>query len=76
MSEVVLVFDLDDTLYPERQFALSGFDAAERWAAAELGISGLAAHMTALLDGGHLGELFRIALAASCPATRPSTSPG
>ena len=25
MSGLVLVFDLDDTLYPERQFALSGF---------------------------------------------------
>ena len=33
MSGLVLAFDLDDTLYPERQFALSGFKAAERWAA-------------------------------------------
>ena len=32
MSHLVLVFDLDDTLYPERQFALSGFQAAGRWA--------------------------------------------
>jgi len=38
MSGLVLVFDLDDTLYPERQFALSGFTAAGRWAEAELGI--------------------------------------
>ena len=30
MSGLVLVFDLDDTLYPERQFALSGFEAAGR----------------------------------------------
>jgi hypothetical protein len=35
MSDLVLVFDLDDTLYPEREFALSGFRAAGRWAAAE-----------------------------------------
>ena len=55
MSGLVLVFDLDDTLYPERQFALSGFAAAGRWAEAELGIAGLAADMTRLLDGGHLG---------------------
>ena len=41
-----LILDLDDTLYPERQFALSGFAAAERWAAAELAIDGLAAAMT------------------------------
>ena len=40
MSDLVLVFDLDDTLYPEREFALSGFRAAGRWAAAELGVEG------------------------------------
>ena len=40
MSGLVLVFDLDDTLYPERQFALSGFTAAGRWAEAELGDRG------------------------------------
>jgi putative hydrolase of the HAD superfamily len=26
-----LVFDLDDTLYPEKDFVLSGFDAVDRW---------------------------------------------
>jgi putative hydrolase of the HAD superfamily len=71
MSSLVLVFDLDDTLYPERQFALSGFAAAGSWAEAELGIAGLAADMTRLLDGGHLGELFRIALAERLPEHRP-----
>jgi len=71
MSGLVLVFDLDDTLYPERQFALSGFAAAGSWAEAELGITGLAADMTRLLDGGHLGELFRIALAERLPEHRP-----
>jgi putative hydrolase of the HAD superfamily len=71
MSGLVLVFDLDDTLYPERQFALSGFAAAGRWAEAELGITGLAADMTRLLDGGHLGELFKLALAAKLPDHTP-----
>lgn len=71
MSDLVLVFDLDDTLYPERQFALSGFAAAGRWAEAALGISGLAADMTLLLDQGHLGELFRTALAAKMPEHTP-----
>ena len=70
MSALVLVFDLDDTLYPERQFAIS-FKAAERWAAAELGVEGLAAHMTRLLDDGHLGELFHLALAAKLPEHQP-----
>jgi len=54
-TDLVLVFDLDDTLYPERQFALSGFAAAGSWAEAELGIAGLAADMTRLLAPG--GEL-------------------
>ena len=71
MSGLVLVFDLDDTLYPERQFALSGFAAAGRWAAAELGVEGLAADMTRLLDDGHLGQLFRMALAEKMPEHRP-----
>jgi putative hydrolase of the HAD superfamily len=71
MSDLVLVFDLDDTLYPERQFAHSGFQAAGRWAEAELGIAGLGADMTRLLDEGHLGQLFRMALAAKLPDHTP-----
>lgn len=71
MREPVLVFDLDDTLYPERQYALSGFKAAGRWAAAELGIEGLAEEMTRLLDDGHLGGLFRMALASKRPDHLP-----
>jgi putative hydrolase of the HAD superfamily len=67
MTGLVLVFDLDDTLYPERQFAVSGFAAAGQWAQAELGIAGLADDMTRLLDGGHLGGLFKMALAAKLP---------
>ena len=33
-----VVFDLDDTLYPERDFVLGGFQAAARWAEAHLGV--------------------------------------
>lgn len=58
MSRLVLVFDLDDTLYPERQFALCGFRAAAAWAEAELGLRGLDADMIRLLDAGYLGGLF------------------
>lgn len=71
MRNLILVFDLDDTLYPERQFALSGFAAAERWAQAMLGLTGLAADMTRLLDQGHLGQLFRLALASRLPDHLP-----
>jgi len=71
MSRLALVFDLDDTLYPERQFALSGFAAAGRWAEAELGIAGLADDMARLLDEGYLGALFAKALAARLPGHAP-----
>jgi len=71
MLNVILVFDLDDTLYPERQFALSGFAAAERWAQSSLGLTGLAAEMTRLLDQGHLGQLFRLALSQHMPEHQP-----
>lgn len=64
----VLVFDLDDTLYAEREFAVSGFRAIERWAGDEFGEGdGLAQEMTRLLDEGHLGTLFGIALKARHP---------
>ena len=44
----------------------------ERWAEAELGIAGLAADMTRLLDGGHLGAAVPDrAWPRSCPSTRP-----
>jgi putative hydrolase of the HAD superfamily len=67
----VLVFDLDDTLYPERQFALSGFRAAGEWAAASLGVFGLADEMASLLDQGKLGGLFALALARRLPDHAP-----
>ena len=34
-----IAFDLDDTLYPERDFVLSGFRAVARWAESHLDIS-------------------------------------
>jgi putative hydrolase of the HAD superfamily len=57
-----VIFDLDDTLYPERSFALSGFRAAGTWAAHEWGIKGIAAEMVRLFDDGHLGAVFNLAL--------------
>ena len=67
MRDCIVVFDLDDTLYPERQFALSGFQAVDRWAAGTLGVEGLAVEMTRLLDDGHLGQIFAMALKGKLP---------
>jgi putative hydrolase of the HAD superfamily len=71
MSRLHVVFDLDDTLYPERQYAIAGFVAAGRWAEAEFGVSGLADEMTGLLDAGMLGKLFATVLARHVPGHTP-----
>ncbi len=71
MADLKLIFDLDDTLYPERDFAVGGFRSAARWAEAELGASVDVDRMVALLDDGHLGRLFAIVLAEAKPDHTP-----
>lgn len=71
MSRLRVVFDLDDTLYPERQFALCGFRACGEWAKAQFGVDGLAEEMTRLLDTGMLGKLFKMVLESHVPDHRP-----
>ena len=58
MPSPILVFDLDDTLYSERQFAISGFRACERWLEAEHGVGSVVDEMTRLLDAGYMRQLF------------------
>jgi putative hydrolase of the HAD superfamily len=81
VSRLHIVFDLDDTLYPERDYALSGFRAAARWAGETLGLSAgevarMAERMTALLEEGHRGNLFGIALAEVRPDCTPEDVAG
>ena len=64
-----LVFDLDDTLYPERSYALGGFRAAADYARDTWGLADLAPEMTRLLDAGMLGPLFKQVLHAAKPDT-------
>lgn len=70
MTKLRMIFDLDDTLYPEREFALCGFRAAAQWAKATLDIDNLDADMVRLLDAGHLGRLFGMALEERLPGKR------
>ncbi len=65
MPRLHLVFDLDDTLYPERQFAISGFRACEQWLEQNHGVTGVVDDMTRLLDAGHMRSLFEITLEKS-----------
>jgi len=65
-----VVFDIDDTLYLERDYVRSGFDAVGRWAADALGVADLGARAWEEFEAGHRGDLFDRALAA---AGRPPT---
>ena len=56
--ERVIVFDLDDTLYLERDYVLSGFKAVGQWAAAALGVGGLEQVMRDRFHAGHRTKIF------------------
>ncbi len=71
MSRLHVVFDLDDTLYPERQFAVSGFKAAGRWAEQTFGVKGIAEEMIHMLDNGMLGKIFPTVLGRHVPDHTP-----
>jgi putative hydrolase of the HAD superfamily len=55
-----IVFDLDDTLYPEQQYVLSGFQAVAAWAEGRLGIPADQgyAELKLLFDRGVRGNTF------------------
>ncbi|WP_395327344.1 HAD family hydrolase [Novosphingobium sp. BL-8H] len=63
-ADCVVVFDLDDTLYLERDFALSGFAAVGRRLEMRHGITGFSEECARLLDEGVRGSIFDRALAA------------
>jgi putative hydrolase of the HAD superfamily len=60
-----IIFDLDDTLYPERSFVLSGFRAAAAWAEANLQIAAdqALAELNDLFERGVRGNTFDVWLA-------------
>ncbi len=57
-----IVFDLDDTLYLERDFAFSGFDAVAAHMAQRHGITGFAGLCRALFDSAHRPAIYDEAL--------------
>lgn len=57
MSAVV-VFDLDDTLYPERDFVRSGFVAVDRWLAREHAVCGFFDQAWSRFTAGRRGDIF------------------
>lgn len=53
-----VVFDLDDTLYLEREFALSGFQAVDSWCELNLQLRGTGALASKLFNEGVRGNIF------------------
>jgi len=58
----VIVFDLDDTLYLERDYAASGFAAVSQWLARELGESRFEQCALRAFTAGVRGTVFNAAL--------------
>jgi putative hydrolase of the HAD superfamily len=54
----VVVFDLDDTLYLERDFVRSGFAAVGAWLASQHGVRGFEACAWRLFEAGRRGDIF------------------
>ena len=69
MSDPLIVFDLDDTLYLERDYALSGYEAVGDWMRDEHAVEGFAETCRALLDRGQRAAIFDHALARHGLAT-------
>ena len=53
-----LVFDVDDTLYLERDYVRSGFWAVDRWARVHLGVAGVFERAWERFESGHRRTIF------------------
>ena len=74
----LVVLDIDDTLYLERDYVRSGFAAVGAWARDELGVDGLGDRAWAAFEAGMRRTIFDEALAASGVEAdrRPGAPPG
>lgn len=63
--DTVIVFDLDDTLYLERDYVESGLHAVGRWMERQLGVVDAGGAMVEQFRAGARGHLFDTALASA-----------
>jgi putative hydrolase of the HAD superfamily len=63
MNPITVVFDLDDTLYPEHDYVRSGLAAAGQHAADQWGLTDFTATCLTLFSAGQRGDIFDQALA-------------
>jgi putative hydrolase of the HAD superfamily len=71
----LVVLDIDDTLYLERDYVRSGFAAAGTWAYHELGVVGFGERAWAAFEAGVRGTIFDEALAACGVEPEPGLVP-
>ena len=70
LRPLCLVFDLDDTVYLERDYVRSGFRAVGAWASAEIRVDDFAGRAWSLFEAGQRRNVFDTALAeAGFPAS-------
>jgi len=58
MRDLCVVFDLDDTLYLEKDYVVSGFNAVGQWAAEWLAIPDFAERCLTQFECGRRGDIF------------------
>ncbi|MGQ9635778.1 MAG: HAD family hydrolase, partial [Bryobacteraceae bacterium] len=58
MSQPFVAFDLDDTLYLERDYVRSGFEAVGEWAKERLGIGDFTQRAWRWFQQGRRGDIF------------------
>jgi len=73
MNPLCIVFDLDDTLYLEREYVWSGFRALEPWVKSNLGVRDFRASAWRLFEQGVRGRIFDEVLLQSGVEPRPLT---
>ena len=66
-----VVFDLDDTLFPEREFVRSGFAAVGAWMQRDRGVVGFGAAAWRRFEAGERKRAFDEALAELEVASEP-----
>lgn len=57
-----IVFDLDDTLFPEREYVLSGFQSVGDWIAANYSVTSFFEKAVSFFNKGNRGNIFNLVL--------------
>jgi putative hydrolase of the HAD superfamily len=72
-SALCVVFDIDDTLYLERDYVVSGFAATGPWAQTWLGIPDFAERCRGAFESGLRGSIFNLVLEECGQTASPET---